>query len=165
MKLWTNNVRVNEIIPISGDQYMLILDFPPIEILNSLIDVNYKYVWICEHQEIGYEWKQLERPLIFGQTISNALFRNLRSDILLETPEFLKLIPSLKDGMPLRIIQTNTIPPYFLNPINEGISQETWSKLLSSHLDYLFEFDYCDDYSPIISPNKAFLERVLKTQQ
>ena len=165
MSTWTNNVRVNEIIPISNDQYILILDFPPIDILYSLIDENYKYVWICEHLEVGCEWKPIEQFQVFGQKVNTALFRNLRNDILLETSEFLKLIPFYEDGILLRIVQTNTIPPYFMNPANENISQETWCGLLNKHLDYLFELNYCNDYSPIISPNKAFLERVLKTQR
>ena len=114
---------------------------------------------------MGCEWKPIEQFQVFGQKVNTALFRNLRNDILLETSEFLKLIPFFEDGMLLRIVQTNTIPPYFMNPANENISQETWCGLLNKHLDYLFELNYCNDYSPIISPNKAFLERVLKTQR
>ncbi|MEZ4919227.1 MAG: hypothetical protein R2792_08985 [Saprospiraceae bacterium] len=82
----------------------------------------------------------------------------MKLELLIPTDMFLKLIPSISQTV--KIIQTNTEPPYFLNL--ENIHGKTRYNLLKKHLDYLFELDMpgASDYSPIISPNKAFLETI-----
>jgi hypothetical protein len=152
-------VETNKITELYDGHFQLILDSPDKLALYKIIDPSYRYVWMFEHQENKVEWGDYKHSLfgVFDDT-SRIRARNMKMESLVPTDIFLKLIPSISQT--IKIIQTNTAPPYFLNL--ENIHGKTRYNLLKKHLDYLFELDMpgASDYTPIISPNKAFLETI-----
>ena len=80
-------------------------------------------------------------------------------EFLLNTSDFLDLIPQIHQTV--RIIQTNIVPPYYLNIKN--LSEKGKYNLLKSKIDYLFELEMPGtiDYAPIISPNINYLENLI----
>lgn len=154
-------IKVNEITQIYDNQYQLILDFPSIDILYKIVNPNYKYVWIYNHTEIGPSWNKYNNVKIFDYIVPNVMLRNQTFDILLETTDFIKLIPQIKEHVNLNIIQTNKKPPYYINANKFMKRDKTWYRLLNSDLEYLFEFEYQNDFCPLVSPNRLFLESVL----
>ena len=79
------------------------------------------------------------------------------------THAFLHLIPKINQS--IKIIQTNIIPPYYLNI--KQLSGKSKYDLLKDKIDYLFELELpgATDYAPLVSPDITFLERVLKKMQ
>lgn len=154
-------IKINEITQLDNNQYQLILDFPSIDILYKIVNPDYKYIWIYNHTEIGSYWNEADNVMIFNLNVPNAMLRNQTFDILLNTTDFLKLIPHINENTNIRIIQTNVKPPYYINANNFPNRDKTWYKLLNDDLGFLFEFEYCNDLCPLISPNRMFLESVL----
>ena len=150
----------NKITEIYKGHYQLILDFPDKSELYKIIDIEYKYVWIFNHIEDAVEWS-LYKHSLFGMFCDKTKIqaRNIKMDALIETEDFFQFIPSISST--IKIIQTNIEPPYYLNLDN--LSGKSRYDLLKSKIDYLFELDMpgAIDYSPIVSPNKEYLEKLL----
>ena len=153
-------VEPNKITEIYKGHYQLILDFPDKSELYKIIDIEYKYVWIFNHIEDAVEWS-LYKHSLFGKFCDKTKIkaRNIKMDALIETEDFFQFIPSISST--IKIIQTNIEPPYYLNLDN--LSGKSRYDLLKSKIDYLFELDMpgAIDYSPIVSPNKEYLEKLL----
>jgi hypothetical protein len=154
-------VTTNKIIDIYDGHFQLILDFPDKSVLYKIIDTNYKYVWLFDHVENGVEWSDYSHS-IFGVVDDsvNARGRNIKMELLFNTSDFIKYIPQIRSS--IKIIQTNIEPPYYLDM--SKFTGKSKYDLLKSRIDYLFEFEMpgAIDFSPIISPNRAYLEKILQ---
>lgn len=152
------NYNINTIQEIYKGVYRVLLDFPTKDILYSLVDKTYKYIWCINYIENPYEWKNNINNL-YGIEKHNVLSRNLRMEYIIRTEDFIDLIPSIKGS--LHIIQTNSIPPYYLD-INK-LADKPKYKLLNDNINFLFEIDLpaSPDYTELISPNKIFLENII----
>ncbi|MDD3036926.1 hypothetical protein [Bacteroides sp.] len=153
-------IETNKISEIYKGHYQVILDFPDQSNLKDIIDVSYKYVWGVEHYEIPLEWKEYNYSL-YGESIQskNIFARNIEMEFLLNTSDFLDLIPHIHQAV--HIIQTNIVPPYYLNIKN--LSGKGKYDLLKSKIDYLFELEMpgAIDYAPIISPDINYLKNLI----
>ena len=154
-------VETNVIKEIYKGHYQVILDFPSPSDLINIIDTSYKYVWGVEHNENSLEWEKYDYSL-FGKKVKpeSVFARNIEMEYLMETSDFLHLIFDIHQTV--KIIQTNIIPPYYLN-ISRLQGKEKYD-LLRSKIDYLFELEMpgAVDYAPIKSPHVDFLETVVK---
>ena len=81
-------------------------------------------------------------------------------EYLMETSDFLQLIPEIHQTV--KIIQTNIIPPYYLNL--KQLSGKGKYDLLKNKIDYLFELEIpgAIDYTHIISSQVNFLEKIIE---
>jgi hypothetical protein len=79
---------------------------------------------------------------------------------LISTKDYVALIPQINQS--INIIQIIGVPQYFINV--EKLEGKAKCDLLKQKVDCLFEFEMpCQpDFSPLISPNKAFLDKVLE---
>lgn len=153
-------IEINRIKEIYKGHYAAILDFPTTDILYLLLNNSYKYVWVIDYKWNACTWNSTSFCL-FENNMSDVKVRNVKMDFLLETSEFLKLIPHINTN--LHLIQVNNIPPYYLDikRINGKVKYE----LLKKEADYLFEIElpYNSDYTEIISSDIRFLERVISS--
>jgi hypothetical protein len=154
-------IETNKIKEIYKGHYQVILDFPSPSDLTKIIDTSYKYVWCIEHNENSVEWEKYDYHL-YGKNIkSDTVFaRNIEMEYLMETSDFLQLIPEIHQTV--KIMQTNIIPPYYLNL--KQLSGKGKYDLLKNKIDYLFELEMpgAIDYTPIISSQVKFLEKVIE---
>ena len=157
-------METNVIKEIYKGHYQVILDFPTSKDLVNIIDASYKYVWGISHIENSLEWKSYDY-LLFGNKVNAdaTMVRNLEMEFLVDTHVFLRLIPNINQSV--KIIQTNNIPPYYLNI--KQLSGKSKYDLLKDKIDYLFEMELsgATDYAPLVSSDVAFLERVIKKMQ
>lgn len=156
-----DQIEVNRIKEIYPGHYFVLLDFPTKEILYDIIDLSYKYIWGVNHVESGVEWKEYSYEL-FGKSMSKdkVITRNMQFEYVVSTADFIKLIPDISQSV--NIIQTNIIPPSYLNL--EKLKGKSRYHLLKEKVDYLFELEMpgAIDYAPIISPNREFLNNIIK---
>lgn len=154
-------IEINKIKEIYKGHYQVILNFPSSNDLLKILDTSYKYVWNIEHIENSIEWEKYDYYLYNKRIKSHSIFaRNIEMEYLMETSDFLQFIPNIHQT--IKIIQTNAIPPDYLN-----IKQLTGKRkydLLQNKIDYLFELEMpgAVDFAPIISPNIKFLENVIR---
>lgn len=155
-------IEVNTIKEIFSGHYQLILDYPTSAVLSKLIDLNTRYVWVFEHAENINEWKPYTHSL-YGEKISDLEVlieaRNISMDYLIETSDFLSLIPKINQSITLYQIAKK--PPHFLDL--RRLKGKGKYDLLKREVDYLFEIEIplATDYSPIVSSSKEFLESIL----
>lgn len=153
-------MEVNVIREIFKGHYQVILDFPDVADIGKILSLEYQYIWGFSHTEHRTNWVDYNHSL-FERELSDCKVkaRNMHMEYLIETPEFLKLVPFINQS--LRIIQTNHIPPYYLNITN--IKGKAKYDMLKDSLDYLFELELpgAADYAPIVSPSLDFLEDLL----
>ena len=152
-------IEVNKIKEIYKGHYQVILDFPEPQDLLKIIEPTYKYIWGFEHSENSIEWAKYTHSIFGKPCKENFRVRNINMEYLVETNSFLELIPFIHDTV--NLIQTNIIPPYFLNM--DRLKGKDRYDLLKSKIDYLFEINMpgAIDYTPIVSPNRTFLENVV----
>jgi hypothetical protein len=153
-------IEINKIKEIYKGHYQVILDFPSPNDLVKILDTSYKYVWGIEHNENLLEWKKYDYCLYGEKVKSDVVFtRNMEMEYLMETSDFLQLISNIHQT--IRIIQTNVIPPYYMNL--KQLTGKGKYDLLKNKIDYLFELEMpgAIDYAPLISPNINFLENVV----
>lgn len=153
-------IETNKIIEVYQGHYQVILDFPEPSDLTKIIDISHRYVWGISHHEISVEWAKYNYSL-YGENIDscNIMARNIEMEYLIETSDFLNLTPFINQT--INIIQTNIIPPYYLDL--KRLSGYAKYSLLKQKVDYLFELEMpgAIDYASIISPHKIFLENVI----
>ena len=152
--------EVNTIKEIYKGHYQVILDFPTSKDLLKILDPSYKYVWGFNHNENSIEWSEYKHTIFDRPNKSSFVVRNINMEYLIETSSFLELIPFIHQSV--KLIQTNIIPPSYLNLTRlEGKGRYD---LLKNKVDYLFEIDMpgSSDYTPIVSPNLAFLEKLIE---
>jgi hypothetical protein len=157
-------MEANKIIEIYKGHFQVILDFPTQNDLYKIISNNYKYIWGIEHKEIRSSWKNYDFTLFDSRVSSNFLMaRNIEMEFIIETVDFLKIIPAINQTV--KIVQTNTIPPNFLNL--KELKGKSKYDLLKNKVDYLFELELpgAIDYAQLVSPNVAFLEDVISKFQ
>lgn len=152
-------IKVNQITEISDGIYESVLDFPTKDFLKVLISDKYRYVWCVCYEEDMYEWNTIGRNL-YGMSLNEVLVRNVRLEYILETSQFIELIPHIKGG---HFIQMNKIPSYYLSGSMDHMNIKTKYDLLKKETDFLFEIDLppSPDYTPVISPDRDFLEEAL----
>jgi hypothetical protein len=150
----TTNI-IEEIYP---GHFLMILDFPDKSELINIVSPAYKYVWLFEQQENRVVWDEYRHRLFDGFHDKEIKVRNITMEVLVKTEDFIDLIPSISQGV--KMIQTNIEPPYYL-ALDRLKGKERFD-LLKSKVDYLFELDMpgAIDYSPIISPNREYLEKL-----
>ena len=157
-------METNVIKEIYKGHYQVILDYPTSKDLVNIIDVSYKYIWGISHIENSLEWESYDY-LLFGNKVKadTTMARNVEMEFLIDTHAFLHLIPKINQS--IKIIQTNIIPPYYLNI--KQLSGKSKYDLLKDKIDYLFELELpgATDYAPLVSPDITFLARVLKKMQ
>ena len=138
----------------------MLLDFPTKEILYSIINKSYKYIWCVNYAADTNVWNNRMTSL-YGIEIQDVLTRNLKMEYLMKTEDFLEIIPFL-NGSP-HLLQINAIPPYYLD-LNK-LPDHTKYKLLKDENNFLFETDLpaSPDYTEIKSPDKVFLERLINS--
>jgi hypothetical protein len=150
----------NKIKEIYKGHYFVLLDFPTTNDLFKILDSSYKYVWGIKHLELRTEWKDYDYYL-FDKKNENIKVkaRNLTMEFLIETNDFLRIIPDIRQT--IQIIQTNHIPQYYLD-LNKLEGKSKYDLLLQK-VDYLFELELrgAIDYAPLVSPNIKFLEQVV----
>jgi len=153
-------IETNKIEEIYKGHYQVILDFPNQNDLIKILDISYKYVWGIEHNENSLEWEKYDYHL-YGEKVNSdvVLARNMQMEYLIETSDFLRLIPNIHQT--IKIIQTNVIPPYYMN-LSQMKGKGKYD-LLKDKVDYLFELEMpgAVDYAPLISPNIYFLENII----
>lgn len=153
-------METNKIKEIYKGHYQTILDFPTPNDLFNIVDISYKYIWGFEHTESQVEWNNYDF-LLFGQKTdyNKVKVRNLEMEYLIETSSFLELSPQIHQTV--RIVQTNHIPPFYLDI--KRVSGRGKYDLLREKIDYLFELEMpgAIDYAPLVSPSISFLERVI----
>ena len=151
----------NKIIELYNGHFQLILNISDKFELYKIIDQNYKYVWLIEHIEDSVEWAEYHHSLygVFDKNVKIQA-RNIQLNLLLKTEDFIKYIPYINQT--IKIIQTNTEPPYYLNM--EQLHGKARFDLLKIKIDYLFEIEMpgASDFSVIVSPQKEYLESLLK---
>lgn len=153
-------METNKIIEIYKGHYQTILDFPNPTDLFKIVDVSYKYIWGFEHRETQIEWSNYDFLLFDKKVdINKVKVRNIEMEYLIETSSFLEIIPHIHQTV--RIIQTNHMPPFYLDIKN--LSGKKKYDLLKDKIDYLFELEMpgAIDYTPLISPSVHFLEGVI----
>lgn len=153
-------IEINKIEEIYKGHYQVILDFPSPNDLTKILDTSYKYVWGIEHNEDSLEWEKYDYHLYGKKVKSDIVYaRNVKMEFLIETPAFLQLIPDIHQT--IKIIQTNVIPPYYLN-LNQLTGKGKYD-LLKEKIGYLFELEMpgAIDYAPLISSNINFLKSVI----
>lgn len=153
-------IETNIIKEIYKGHYSILLDFPMTDILYLLLSNSYKYVWGVNYAWCGCSWNPAPLTL-FNKDVSGLDVRNVKMDFLLETDEFIKLIPFINGN--LHLIQINNVPPYYLD-LNRLKGKAKYD-LLKKETDYLFEMElpYSPDYTQIVSPNVEFLKKFLLT--
>ena len=151
-------LSVNTITEIYKGIYSVLLDFPTKDILYSMINKSYKYVWCVNYTANSYVWRDNVNNL-YDVEVHDVLTRNIKMEYLMKTEDFIRIIPSIRGS--LHLLQTNTIPPYYLDI--QGFTGDLKYKLLSNNIDFLFEIDLpaSPDYTEVISPNKFFLEDLI----
>ncbi len=149
-----------KIVEIFDGHYQVLLDSFDKLNLFRIIDRSYKYVWGIGHIENAVEWANYNDSLYRSEIDTKVLARNISMEYLLKTEDFLKLVPSIHQTV--KIIQTNIEPPYFLTI--ERLTGKGKYDLLRDKINYLFELEMpgASDYSTIISPDKMFLEALIK---
>ena len=106
------NKKINTITEIYKGIYCVLLDFPTKEILYSIINKSYKYIWCVNYAADTNVWNNRMTSL-YGIEIQDVLTRNLKMEYLMKTEDFLEIIPFL-NGSP-HLLQINAIPPYYLD--------------------------------------------------
>lgn len=154
-------IECNKITEIYKGHYQMILDFPDINDLYKIININYKYIWIYDYIESPHKWSSFKGG-IYGISLKedDILARNIKMELLYKTEDFLKIIPSISRSV--KLIQTNIEPPYYLDLSKlNGVKKYN---LLKEKADYLFDIDMpkASDYTPIISQSKEYLENLIK---
>lgn len=154
-------IECNKITEIYKGHYQVILNFPEIADLNKIIDKDYEYVWVYDHLENANKWVEYKHSK-FGILEESyfALARNFKMELLIKTADFLNEIKNISQSV--KLIQTNIEPPYYLDL--DKLKGASKYNLLKEKVDYLFDIDIpaATDYAPIISPNKKYLESLIK---
>lgn len=154
-------METNKITEIYKGHFQVILDFPNQNDLYKIISNDYKYIWGVEHNEIRSSWGNYDFTL-FDSRLQNSFLmaRNIEMEFLIETSEFVRIIPSINQT--IKIIQTNIVPPSYIDL--KKLNGKAKYDLLKSKVDYLFELELpgATDYAPLVSPNIEFLENVIK---
>ena len=157
-------METNKITEIYKGHFQVILDFPSQNDLYKIISNDYKYIWCVEHNEVRSSWENYDFTL-FDSRIQNSFLmaRNIEMEFIIETIDFLKIIPSINQT--IKIIQTNIIPPSYIDL--KKLNGKGKYDLLKNKVDYLFELELpgAIDYAPLVSPNIEFLETVIKKFQ
>lgn len=151
--------KCNEITTLYDGHYQLILDFQSKLDIIKILNTSYKYVWGTNHIENSVNWTNYHHTLYECEISTNgAQARNIQMEFLINTDEFIRLIPFIKQT--INIIQTNKLPPYYLN-LNRLTGKGKYD-LLKKEVDYLYELDVpgASDYITIISPNIEFLKSI-----
>ena len=88
--------------------------------------------------------------------------KNVNFDFILETKEFMKLIPKWNAG--IQIVQMNKIPPDYLDL--ERINGNQRYQLLLNECDYLFDLEIpsATDYGTLISSNLDYMEGLIASK-
>ena len=148
-------LSVNTITEIYKGIYSVLLDFPTKDILYSMINKSYKYVWCVNYTANSYVWRDNVNNL-YDVEVHDVLTRNIKMEYLMKTEDFIKIIPSINGS--LHLLQTNTIPPYYLDL--HKLTDDLKYRLLCNNIDFLFEIDLpsSPDYTEVISPSRTFLE-------
>lgn len=150
-------IKVNQITEFSKGVYESILDFPTKDVLKTLVSRQYNYIWCLSYEEDKHNWCSIYKKL-YGIPIEKVLIRNVKFEYIVETSQFIELIPYITGGV--HIIQMNKIPPYYLRGAMDNLNYRTKYNLLRKETDFLFELDLppSPDYTPLISPYRKFLE-------
>jgi len=154
-------VEVNKIEEIYNGHYQVMLDFPTPTDLVKVIDNSYQFICRIDHNEGRSSWLPYVHTLFGERPIETPLFaRNISMEFLCRTTTFIKLL--LKVKQTVRIIQTNIMPPEYLEL--KKLSGKPKYDLLKSKLSYLFEIEIpgATDYAPLISSNISFLHSVIE---
>ena len=155
-------VETNVISEIYPGHYFVILDWPTAKDLVKILDINCKYVWVLEHEEYCVSWEQYNDKLYGTSVEPNAVMvRNAQMEYLVETEFFIaNILPRVKRT--IHLIQTNTIPPYYLKL--ERFEGKSKYNMLKNTIDYRLEIEIpgATDYAPLWSQDKAFLEDVVQ---
>lgn len=154
-------IKVNRITEIYSGHYNVVLDFPTLDLLEDILDKSYKYVWVVNYGLQGCDWSNNSYHL-FDESIKNVQIKNLNLDFIMDTLEFIKWIPCIKNN--IHILQVNKIPPYYLDL--GRMTGKTKYDLLKKDADYLFDINLpyssiSSDYVEIVSPNISFLKSLL----
>lgn len=155
-------IEINKIKEIYPGHFYVLLDFPTLDLLGDILDESYKYVWVVNYGLQGCDWHK-DSYHLFDESIKDAQIRNLKLDFIMNTSDFIKWIPCIKNN--LHVLQTNKIPPYYLDL--ERITGKAKYDLLKKDVDYLFDINLpyssiSSDYTEIISPNLSFLNALLE---
>lgn len=88
--------------------------------------------------------------------------KNVNFDFILETKEFMKLIPKWNSG--IQMVQMNKIPPDYLDL--ERIKRNQRYQLLQNECDYLFDLEIpsATDYGTLISSNLDYMEGLIASK-
>lgn len=155
---WKDNINtIKEIYP---GQFQIILDFATNKFIEFAISDHYKYISVVNYSpQKTLSWEQLHLPLSENGENIKLLARSLHFDFVLDTNEFMKVLPTLRSG--INMIQLNKLPKYYLN-LN-GMHRKTFYDLLTEECDYLFHLDIpsATDYGTIVSSNKGYLQNLL----
>lgn len=155
-------IEVNKVKEIYKGHYQMILDYPTVKFLPQLLVKDMQYVWVVDHIENSEDWKPYNYSLYDKQVDELEMLievRDLRMDYIVETSDFLKLVPFINQSITL--YQINKKPPRYLDL--RRFKGKGKYDLLSKEADYLFEVEIqsATDYAPIVSSSKQFLESLL----
>ena len=152
-------IEINKIKEIYKGHYWVLLDFPTKEILNQMIDMSFKYVWIIDYVENQYVWNDISCNFL-GTEAKNVAFRNTHTEVLVETKDFISMIPQIHQG--IHLILLNKKPPVYLD-VNK-IKGASKYDILKKETDYLFEIKLpgSPDYTEVISSSQDYLIQLLK---
>ncbi|GAB5409349.1 MAG: hypothetical protein BalsKO_17140 [Balneolaceae bacterium] len=154
--------NINTIKQTAEDRYRIILDFATVKLVPYLISDAYKYVWVYNHKLSNpSSWKNRNLPIIDSIPEINVRSKNVQFDFLMETKDFLTLLPTWGSG--IQMIQINKEPPNYFNP--NRIKGHQRYQILRETCDYLFELDIpsATDYGTLISSNLSFLESLMNS--
>ena len=72
-------IKVNQITEFSKGVYESILDFPPNDVLKTLVSRQYNYIWCLSYEEDKHNWCSISKKL-YGIPIEKVLIRNVKFD-------------------------------------------------------------------------------------
>lgn len=158
-------MKTNGIKEIYPGHYYTLLDFPDVELLSNLLDPDYKYVWLFDHNEIGAVWEPYTRPLhSFGKNSTKCQARRANMELLIDTQDFKRIIPDLHSRV--KLVQVDKMPPTFLDL--SKLKGKSRYDLLARETNYLFEIEIPipHDHSPLVSTQIDIIEKaILFTQK
>jgi hypothetical protein len=153
-------IEINKIKEIYPGYFHVLLDFPEKKDILKILDFTYTFIWGINHIENSIEWGGYHHSLFskFGN-MQDIKVRNIEMEYLMTTQAFAEYVPLINQA--INIIQINVEPPYYLDL--KKFQGKPRYDMLRIKTDFLFELDMpaSPDYTPLISPNKEFLESVI----
>ena len=152
-------VETNMIKEIYPGHHHVILDFPRLADVEHMLDESAPYVWITNHKEYRTSWEDYQHTL-YGKLMTGTPVRarNMVMEYLIRSEDFKSLIPLINQS--LHLVQMKTPPPDYLR-LSQITGKAKYDLLDKCGYTMEIQIPAAADYSPVVSPDKAHLQRII----